>query len=112
MANQQQHQPSEDARTQAIMDEILLSLAAKARKEKDDDLQTVLTMTHSQPNRSVVDDDAEDVSDSKDEEPPAAGARLEKATTEDTVEYPPPAQAALVMLALLLALFLSALVSQ
>lgn len=34
------------------------------------------------------------------------------ATTEDKMEYPPPAQAALVMLALLLALFLSALVSR
>lgn len=33
-------------------------------------------------------------------------------TTEDAMVYPPPAQAALVMLALLLALFLSALVSR
>jgi hypothetical protein len=33
-------------------------------------------------------------------------------TKEEVAEYPPPAQGALVMLALLLALFLSALVSQ
>jgi hypothetical protein len=94
------------------MDQILLSLADEARKDKDFDSHMVLTMTHSQDSRPLDSDEPEDVSDSKDEEAHAAEAPLDKATTAETVEYPPPAQAALVMLALLLALFLSALVSR
>jgi hypothetical protein len=113
MSNQQTNKPSEDAQTQAIMDQILLSLADKAKKDKDNDSQ-ILTLTHSHSQHSQPADNAEpeDLSNDSDEEPHEVGATLEKATTEETFEYPPPAQGALVMLALLLALFLSALVSR
>lgn len=110
MANQQLGQPSEDARTQTLIDQILVSLTAKA-KNKDDDSHMVLAMAHS-PSPTFDEDETEDTSNDHDEGSQVAGAPLEKAKTEDTVEYPPPAQAALAMLALLLALFLSALVSQ
>jgi hypothetical protein len=109
MANRRIDQPSEDARTQALIDQILVSLTAKA-KNKDDDSRMVLAMTHS-PSPTFDEPETEDTPDDNGEESQAAGAPLEKAKTEDTVEYPPPAQAALAMLALLLALFLSALVS-
>ena len=110
MANQRIDQPSEDARTQALIDQILVSLTSKA-KNKDDDSHMVVAMTRS-PSPKFDEDATKDFPNVNDEESQAAGAPLGKAKTEDTVEYPPPAQAALVMLALLLALFLSALVSQ
>ena len=100
MAHQQLGQPSEDARTQPLNDQNLHSFTAKAR-DKD-------VGSHSQ---SLDETETEHTPNDDDEDCHAAGATLEKATTEETVEYPPPAQAALVMLALLLALFLSALVS-
>lgn len=108
MANQRLDQPSEDVRTQTLIDHILVSLTAK---NKDDDSHMVLAMAHS-PSPTFDEDEPEDTSNENDEGSRAAGAPLEKAKTEDTVEYPPPAQAALAMLALLLALFLSALVSR
>jgi hypothetical protein len=112
MANQQLGQPSEDVRTQTLIDQILLSLATKA-KEKDDDSHMISTVIHSRsPSPTSDETEIADTTNCKDEESQATGAPLEKAKTEDTVEYPPPAQAALAMLALLLALFLSALVSQ
>jgi hypothetical protein len=108
MADQRQDQPSEDARTRTLIDRILVSLTTKA-KNKDDGSHAVLAMAHS-PSPTFDGSETGDTPDNNDEEPPSVGAPLEKAKTEDTVEYPPPAQAALVMLALLLALFLSALV--
>lgn len=110
MADQRLDQPSEHTRTQALMDQILVSLTAKA-KNKDDDSHAVFTMAHS-PSPTFDQDETEDTLNDNGAVSQAAGAPLEKAKTEDTVEYPPPAQAALVMLALLLALFLSALVSR
>jgi len=112
MANQQLGQPSEDARTQTLIDQILLSLATKA-KDKNDDSHMIAAVIHS-PSSSPAFDESQtaDATNGKDEESQTAGAPLEKAKTEETVEYPPPAQQALAMLALLLALFLSALVSQ
>jgi hypothetical protein len=49
--------------------------------------------------------------DGEDKASSAAGSTTKDAAKEEVAEYPPPAQGALVMLALLLALFLSALVS-
>jgi hypothetical protein len=110
MANQQLAQPSEDVRTQALIDQILLSLATKA-KGKDDDSHMISAVIHSpSPSPAFDENETENISNGKDKDIQPAGAPLEKAKTEDTVEYPPPAQAALAMLALLLALFLSALV--
>jgi hypothetical protein len=109
MSNQRLDLPSEDARNQSLIDKILISLTAKA-KDKDGDSDVVLAMAHS-PSPAFNEAETENTSNDNDEAPRATGAPLEKAKTEDTVEYPPPAQAALVMLALLLALFLSALVS-
>ena len=101
MAHQQLGQPSEDARTQPLNDQTLHSFTPKAQ-EKD-------VGSHRQ---SLDQIETKNAPNDDDEDCQAAGATSEKATTEETVEYPPPAQAALVMLALLLALFLSALVSQ
>ena len=112
MSDQQLDRSSNDAQTQAIKDQILLSLTDEAKKDKDNDSQMILTLTHSQHSRSTDNAEPEDLSNDSDEEPHEIGATLEKATTEETYEYPPPAQGALVMLALLLALFLSALVSR
>ena len=108
--SQRLDQPSEDARTQVLVDQILQSLTSKA-KIKDDDSHMISAVARSHSPRSNK-AGSEDTPNDNTEEPHAAGATLEKATSEETVEYPPPAQAALVMLALLLALFLSALVSQ
>ena len=110
MANQRLDQPSEDAQTQVLIDGVLHSLTAKA-KDKDDNSHLVFAVAHS-PSPAVEETGNENTPNDNDEESQTAGASLEKATTEETVEYPPPAQAALAMLALLLALFLSALVSQ
>jgi hypothetical protein len=49
--------------------------------------------------------------DGEDKASNATDSTTKDPTSEDVTEYPPPAQGALVMLALLLALFLSALVS-
>lgn len=110
MADQRLDQPSEDARSQVLIDQILQSLTTKA-KNKDDDSHMVFAGAHSPSPTSDV-SETEDTLAGNDEESQAPGATLQKAITEDTVEYPPPAKAALAMLALLLALFLSALVSQ
>jgi hypothetical protein len=110
MADQQLDQPSEDAQTQALIDQILVSIAAKA-KDKDDEPHMALAMAHSS-SPTVDEAETETTSNDNDEESQPTGKPLDKAKTENTVEYPPPAQAALVMLALLLALFLSALVSR
>lgn len=110
MATQRLDQPSEDARTQVLIDQILQPLTTKA-KNKDDDSHMVFAVAHS-PSPTSDASETEDTLAGNDEESQAPGATLQKATTEETVEYPPPAQAALAMLALLLALFLSALVRQ
>ena len=110
MATQRLDQPSEDARTQVLIDQILQSLTAKA-KNRDDDSNIVFAVAHS-PSPVFNETGSEDIPTDNDEESQAAGATLQKARTEEIVGYPPPAQAALAMLALLLALFLSALVSQ
>lgn len=110
MSNQPLDQPSEDARTQVLIDQILHTLATKA-KDKDEDSRMICATA---PSPSPVSDgfEASNTPNDNDKESQPTEASLEKARTEDTVEYPPPTQAALVMLALLLALFLSALVSQ
>jgi len=112
MANQQLGQPSEDVRTQALIDQILLSLATKAKGTDDDSHMISAVINSPSPSPTLDETETADTVNGKDEESQPAKAPLEKAKTEDTVEYPPPAQQALAMLALLLALFLSALVSQ
>jgi hypothetical protein len=57
-------------------------------------------MDHSSTNISIDNDKRESIQTDSNKDIPK----------EDAVEYPPPAQAALVMLALLLALFLTAIV--
>lgn len=110
MVSQQSDRPSDEPQTQALIDQILLSLAAKS-KDKDDDSNMIITMAQRQLAEPSEDARNEESFTKSDEVPNETGATLEKAITEEAVEYPPPAQAALAMLALLLALFLSALVS-
>ena len=69
-------------------------------------------MTEQQPNRSSNDTRMHGEAGHKADSMVENDAVTKVVTTEDKMEYPPPAQAALVMLALLLALFLSALVSR
>lgn len=69
-------------------------------------------MAEQQPNRSSNDTRMHSEAAHKADSMAENDAVTKVATTEDKMEYPPPAQAALVMLALLLALFLSALVSR
>ena len=113
MANQRLDRPSENVLIQAHSDEILFSLATKAKgaEEENDDPHRFFAVAHS-PSPTSDEDETERTPNYNDEAPQAAGAALENAKTEDTLEYPPPSQAALVMFALLLALFLSALVGQ
>jgi hypothetical protein len=69
-------------------------------------------MANSQQAQPFDDASTHDGFDGEDKASVAAGFTTKDSTSEQAVEYPPPAQGALVMLALLLALFLSALVSQ
>lgn len=69
-------------------------------------------MAEPQQNRSIDTGRTQDALDDTEKDMTSSDSLSKVVTTEDAMVYPPPAQAALVMLALLLALFLSALVSQ
>jgi hypothetical protein len=72
---------------------------------------TTTIMAISQQDQPLDNASTHDGFDGEDKASNATDSTTKDPTSEDVTEYPPPAQGAMVMLALLLALFLSALVS-